>query len=124
LDARNSATNDQVQLWGTGSSTGGFSFESNVQISAGTSRAGAQSNTHDFGDYTGLAFAAGAFYPIWPDNGAALVGNPDLPNFDLATAKVTVAPGPPRNDNFAAARPIVANAATGSNVNATREPGE
>src|SRR6185369_15170809 len=79
-------------------------------------------------DYTGLAFQSGAFYPIWPDNSAALGLNPDLPNFDLATAKVTVGPGAtaPGNNNFASRTPLsgLAVSAFGSNLNATKEAGE
>src|SRR5207247_3301090 len=55
---------------------------------------------------------------------ATLAGNPDVPNFDVATAMVTVTPGPPGNDIFAARLPVVANAAVGTNVNATKEIGE
>ncbi len=138
LDARNDAgaggagdtngvANDDVQLWGTLSTDSGTTWQPNMQISAGTSRAGAQSNSNDFGDYTGLAFVGGAFYPIWPDNSTALGGNPDLPNFDMATARLTVGPSVPTNDNFAS-RINLGNSTSastaGSNANGTKESGE
>src|SRR5207237_8451406 len=31
----------------------------------------------------------GVLYPAWADNSSTLVGNPNPPNFDVATAKVT-----------------------------------
>jgi subtilisin-like proprotein convertase family protein len=139
LDARNDAgagsatdsdsiANDEVQLFGAVSQTFGASFDLNVPISAGVSRATAQGNVHDFGDYTGLAFQSGAFYPIWPDNSAALGLNPDLPNFDLATAKVTVTAGAtaPSNNNFANRITLSGFSATaiGANSNASKEVGE
>ena len=43
----------------------------------------------DFGDYTGLAFYGGTFFPVWADNGGSGGANPDGTN---KTFDVTVAP--------------------------------
>jgi hypothetical protein len=91
----NALPNDDVQFYGTVSFDGGLTFAPNIKISTGTSNAKAGTDGNDFGDYTGLTFASGAFYPIWIDNSSALGGNPDRPHFDVATAKVTVSAGTP-----------------------------
>jgi hypothetical protein len=61
-----------------------------VTISSGASESAASPNLNDFGDYTGLAFEGGSFYPIWADNSRELNGNPDLFRCDMATARVKV----------------------------------
>jgi len=42
----------------------------------------------------GVAFEAGSFYPVWPDNSNSTGDNPNgaLFRLDLYTAKVTVTP--------------------------------
>ncbi len=89
--------NDDVEVFATASLDGGATFLPNVQVAAGPSNA-VTSNpnlSNDFGDYIGLAFDAGTFFPAWADNSKTLVGNPDPPNFDIAIAPVTVTTGPP-----------------------------
>ena len=87
----NNVANDEAILFGTVSVDGGATYLPNIQIGSGPSNSGlAQNNGFDFGDYIGLTFHAGVFHPIWPDNSAQLAGNPDRPNFDLATAAVVV----------------------------------
>lgn len=44
-----------------------------------------------FGLQLGLGAAAGVVHAAWADNSATLGGNPDLPNFDIATARVDTA---------------------------------
>jgi hypothetical protein len=46
----------------------------------------------DFGDYEGLAFEAGSFYPVWADNSNSTRDNPDgrLQAMDVYTARVEV----------------------------------
>jgi len=68
-----------------------------VKVSAGVSSAlvTAIANTgFDFGDYTGLTFYGGTFYPCWADNSNSTGDNPAGAgaNFDLYTARVTVMP--------------------------------
>ncbi len=86
--------NTDAILYGTVSLDGGQTVLPNVQIGGGPSNSatpgGNGNGGFNYGDYIGLAFHAGVFFPIWPDNSTALVGNPDRPNFDLATAAVTV----------------------------------
>ncbi len=90
--------NDDVEIFATVSLTGGLSVLPNVQVAAGPSNAIAAGDNggNDFGDYLGLAFDAGSFFPCWTDNSAFLPGNTDRPNFDIATARVTVTPPPAR----------------------------
>jgi hypothetical protein len=95
-DARNDPADVKTEFFAAVSSDGGQTFSANVPVSIGTSdatdpglnRAG---RGNQYGDYTGLAFAQGVLYPVWTDNSPALGGNPDLPNFDLAAARVHVA---------------------------------
>jgi hypothetical protein len=101
-------TNDDPQgvkteFWVAVSSDGGVSFPHTQLVSSGQSNA-ADSNlsafgaNYQYGDYTGVAFANGMLYPVWADNSSELGNNPDLPQFDIAAARVAVAsvtPPPP-----------------------------
>lgn len=96
-DCRNSAANNTPEVWASVSTDGGQTFLHNVKVSAGVSSAlvTAIANTgFDFGDYTGLAFHAGSFYPCWADNSNSTGDNPAGAggNFDIYTARVTVHP--------------------------------
>ena len=48
----------------------------------------------DFGDYSGLAFYGGIFYPCWGDNSNSFGDNPEgtLHTLDVYTSAVIVAP--------------------------------
>ena len=85
--------NDDAQLFATVSADGGLSFQPNVQVSEGTSNAADAMNGVEYGDYTGLSYLGGSFYPSWADNSNSTGDNPDgaLSKFDVYTAKVTVA---------------------------------
>jgi hypothetical protein len=90
-DARNDPVSlANVQFFTALSADGGATFSKNVQVSTGTSNATAANDPNDFGDYTGLTFNAGVYYPMWGDNSATLSGNPSPPELDQATAKVTI----------------------------------
>jgi hypothetical protein len=95
-DCRNSIDNNTVEVWATASVDGGVTFLPNVKVSGGVSSA-LSSVVHDtgfdFGDYTGLAFEGGAFYPCWADNSNSTGDNPTgaLGYFDTYTARVTLA---------------------------------
>ena len=94
-DCRNSPGNTTTELWATISTDGGATFLPNVKVSAGVSSAlvTAIANTgFDYGDYCGLCFHAGTFYPCWADNSNSTGDNPAgaQNNFDLYTARVTV----------------------------------
>jgi hypothetical protein len=100
-DCRNSAANNTAELWAAVSTDGGVTFSPNVKVSAGVSSAlvsAINSTGFDFGDYTGLAFNSGTFYPCWADNSDSTGDNPAGAggNFDTYTARVTVSTPPPR----------------------------
>src|SRR5262249_16764114 len=63
--------------------------------SAGVSSAlvpAVSSTSFDFGDYSGLAFHAGTFYPCWADNSNSTGDNPNgtLSALDIYTAAVSL----------------------------------
>jgi hypothetical protein len=82
--------NDDAQLWGAFSTSGGTSFTRNIQISAGTSNSHDSGNGIDYGDYTGLSFFGGIAHPAWSDNSNSTGNNPDgaLHQLDIYTAAV------------------------------------
>ena len=94
-DARNDQANVKTEFFAALSNNGGASFLPNLQVSDGTSNAAnplvsGVARSNQYGDATAVAFAGGVFAPIWADNSTELVGNPDTPQFDLATERVVV----------------------------------
>ncbi len=92
-DCRNSPGNNTAEVWASVSVDGGQSFLPNVKVSAGMSSAiVAAAGSFNFGDYTGLAFHGGAFYPCWADNSNSTGNNPGgtLGTLDVYTARVAV----------------------------------
>jgi len=90
-DCRNSAGNNTVQLWGTVSIDGGSSFLPEVQISTGTTNGVGAGSGNELGDYIGLDYYGGSFYPCWADNSNSTGDNPNgTSNLDYYTAKVTL----------------------------------
>lgn len=94
-DARNSSNNTTAQVFAATSSDG-TAFSANQQISAGTSNAAAANNSIDYGDYSGLAYQEGSFYPFWADNSNSTNDNPNgtLHGFNMYTAAVVVSRRP------------------------------
>jgi hypothetical protein len=96
-DARNSSNDTTAQIWAATSNDGG-TFSPNFQVSTGMSSAlnidnpKTVDNDNDFGDYTGLDYNAGTFYPAWADNSNSTKDNPDGTggNPDIYTAAITV----------------------------------
>jgi hypothetical protein len=88
----NGIPDDDAQFFASASLDGGASFLPNVQVSQGTSNAADSNNGVEYGDYTGLSFYGGAFYPSWADNSNSTGDNPDgqLTKFDVYTARVTI----------------------------------
>jgi hypothetical protein len=82
--------NDDAMYFLAFSTDGGASFARNIQVAAGASNAQDAHNEIDYGDYTGLAFAAGIAHPVWADNSDSTADNPDgsLSAFDIYTASV------------------------------------
>jgi hypothetical protein len=94
-DCRNSVSNNTTEFWAAVSTNGGASFLPNVKVSAGVSSAlatGLLGSTFDYGDYSGLTFFGGVFYPCWADNSNSTGDNPSgaMNFFDIYTARVTV----------------------------------
>ncbi len=95
LDARNAGfANNTVQEFAEIVTQQGTSFGPNLLISAaapnGTINSGTAGSSTGLGDYTGLDFVNGSFFPIWSDNSTGLAGNTDRPHFDEATANVSI----------------------------------
>ena len=71
---------------------GAVATSGDFRISAGSStRPTARQDA--FGLQIGLDAAAGVVHAAWADNSPTLGGNPDLPHFDIATARVDAASG-------------------------------
>jgi len=96
-DARNSATNDQMQEFCSVATPTAASpvFLTNVQISAGTSNgtgssppAAGQADIQ-YGDYSGLDYFQGRFHPIWADQSNSTGDNPNgLLRWDAYSSRV------------------------------------
>jgi hypothetical protein len=88
----NGIPNDDAMYYGAVSRSGGARFSANVRIAAGASNGDDSNNGVEYGDYTGMSFYGGAFYPAWADNSNSTGDNPDgtLTTFDIYTSKVSV----------------------------------
>src|SRR5207237_832476 len=94
-DARNSASNNRVELWGSVSTDNGLSFLTNVKISAGSTSGVGQGGGNELGDYLGLDFFGGVVYPVWADDSNSTGDNPNgTTNLDYYGAAVTVSAVP------------------------------
>ena len=96
-DCRNSSLNNMAEYWASVSLDGGLTFSPNVKVSAGLSSANVvavSTYRFDFGDYSGLAFYGGIFYPCWGDNSNSTGNNPEgtRTTLDAYTAAVIVPP--------------------------------
>src|SRR5918994_5382966 len=76
------ATLTLVAVPGALATTGDF------PISTGSSSRLSVGNDATFGFQIGLDAAAGVVHAAWADNSPTLAGNPDLPNSDIATARI------------------------------------
>ena len=92
-DARNSAGNNMVELWGSVSFDGGLNWAPNFKISAGMSD-GRQSNTgnpNEFGDYIAIDFHNGVLAASWADSSNSTGNNPNgTTGLDIYFARVLV----------------------------------
>jgi uncharacterized repeat protein (TIGR01451 family) len=94
----NGTANDDAELWATFSMDGGATFAANIKVSNGTSNSADSEpparccRPLGYGDYAGLAFQSGAFYPSWADNSNSTGDNPNgaLSKMDVYTARVTL----------------------------------
>ena len=97
---RKSGANNDAQLWASISVDGGVTFQPNFQVSQGTSDEKEaepyiiNSDDLDYGDYTGLAFQSGYFYPAWADNSNSTEDNEQggATSMEIYTAKVLPEP--------------------------------
>jgi hypothetical protein len=88
----NGVENDDAIIYASLSRDGALSFESNLRVAAAASNSADSHWSLDFGDYEGLAFEAGSFYPVWADDSNSTRDNPDgrLQSMDVYTARVEV----------------------------------
>jgi hypothetical protein len=94
-DARNSAANNRVELWGTMSIDGGATFLPEVKISAGSTTGVGLGGGNELGDYLGLDFYNNVFYPVWADDSNSTGDNPNgTSNLDYYGARVIFTPAP------------------------------
>ncbi len=84
--------NDDAIVYAAVSTDGGQTVLPNIRVGAGVSNAADSSSGLDYGDYEGLAFQGGVFFPLWADNSNSTGDNPDgrLHALDLYTAAVMV----------------------------------
>jgi hypothetical protein len=87
----NGIPNDDAVIYAA-ISIGGHGFGPNRRVGAAVSNSADAHWSLDFGDYEGLAFEAGAFYPVWADNSNSTGDNPNgrLEALDVYTARVEV----------------------------------
>jgi hypothetical protein len=88
----NGRPNDDAVIFAAVSKDGGQTVSTNFRVSRGVSNSGDAHSGLDYGDYEGMAFHAGNFYPFWADNSNSTGDNPDGPlsGLDLYTARVHV----------------------------------
>jgi hypothetical protein len=88
-DARNDPGNTKAQIYGTISTDGGQTWLRDKLIGQAVSDA-SKANSFEYGDYIGLDFNNGSFYPIWADNSNSTGDNNRGGSMDVYTAKVDV----------------------------------
>ena len=102
-DARDSADNTKVGLWGTVSIDGGLTWAPNFKISAGLSD-GRATNTGDgneFGDYISLDFYDGKLVTAWADSSNSTGDNPNgTSGLDVYFAQVLVSAAIPEPSTY------------------------
>src|SRR5437764_11727797 len=90
-DCRNSGSNNRVELWATISEDGGATFLPEVKVSAGSTSGVGLGSGNELGDYIGLDFYNGVFYPTWADDSNSTGNNPDgTSNLDYYGAAVAI----------------------------------
>jgi hypothetical protein len=69
--------NNDVTLFATWSLNGGATWAANVAVADAPTDGYDTNGAQELGDYTGLAFHDGVFYPSWADNSNSTGDNPD-----------------------------------------------
>jgi hypothetical protein len=112
LDCRNDPPNANPEVYGM--ETIGGVIQPNVQISAGPSNGPISGDPTGLGNYDGVDFNSGVYYPIWADNDTFLPLSPpntNLPLLNMATAMVTPGPVPAsRHDSWLRLSPLTQSA--------------
>ena len=91
----NFIVNDDAMYYGTWAyynAGAALTIAPNFQIAAGVSNDDAAANGIDYGDYTGMDFKFGRFFPAWADNSNSTGDNPDgtLSRFDLYGTGISI----------------------------------
>ncbi len=103
-DARNSAANNTVEVWGTVSFNGGLTWEPNFKISQGVTSCLASTISDNFecGDYIALDFHDGKMVAAWGDSSNFTGDNPNgNTRIDTYFAKVTITAAIPEPGTYA-----------------------
>ncbi len=94
-DARNSGTNNKVELWGSVSMDGGSNWAPNFKISNGMTSCIAATiggDPNECGDYISMDFYNGTLVTSWADSSNSTGDNPNgTSGLDIYFAKITVA---------------------------------
>jgi hypothetical protein len=95
-DDTDGVPNTDAEVYGL-ESIGG-AIQPDVKISAGPSNGPSSGSPSGLGNYDGVDFSNGVYYPIWADNNPYSPGltppNSNLPKLNMATAMVTPGPVP------------------------------
>jgi PEP-CTERM motif len=104
-DARNSAANNTVELWGTVSFNGGLTWEPNFKISQGVTSCLAATiggDGNECGDYIALDFHDGKMVTAWGDTSNSTGDNPNgTTRIDTYFAMVTISAAIPEPSTYA-----------------------
>ncbi len=104
-DARNSAANNKVELWGSVSFNGGLNWEPNFKISQGVTSCLAATIGNDgneCGDYIALDFYDGKLVAAWGDSSNSTGDNPNgTAGLDTYFAMVTISAAVPEPSTYA-----------------------
>lgn len=97
-DDTNGIPNDDAEMYATISNDGGVSVLPPVKVSGAPSNAADSQGRYDYGDYDGLAFQGGAFFPVWADNSNSTGDNPDgaLSHLEIYTSRIVDNSGGPQ----------------------------
>jgi hypothetical protein len=104
-DARNSAANNKVELWGTVSFNGGVTWEPNFKISQGVTSCLAATiggDGNECGDYIALDFYDGKIVAAWGDSSNSTGDNPSgTSGLDTYFAMITITNAVPEPATYA-----------------------
>jgi PEP-CTERM motif len=104
-DARNSATNNKLEVWGTVSIDGGLTWAPNFKVSQGQTSCIAATiggDPNECGDYISLDFYDGKVVTAWADSSNSTGDNPNgTSGLDVYFAKILVTAAIPEPSTYA-----------------------